>query len=229
MNKSAIEGKVNKVDKATTELAVAGADDTTWMTPAKTKNAIDIQVPIILKSQWKTLINSTVNLPSQSSGTTTTKLYGQIQMNTIPISMILNAKKLHVEYSTSGNFYITAKSLEAHAIYLSNLWGILLNDGSFAESGSIMLNGATVGINTSSTVSLDNIKLVNEYPIYFVHTSYGNNWHALQTPYGILVSAIDKLNNNMFSNINFTMNIGVKYVGVSGGKLNLTIHYKEGL
>ena len=228
-NKSAIEGKVNKADKATTELAVAGADDTTWMTPAKTKNAIDIQVPIILKSQWKTLINSTVNLPSQSSGTTTTKLYGQIQMNTIPISMILNAKKLHVEYSTSGNFYITAKSLEAHAIYLSDLWGILLNDGSFAESGSITLNGATVGINTSSTVSLDNIKLVNEYPIYFVHTSYGNNWHALQTPYGILVSAIDKLNNSMFSNINFTMNIGVKYVGVSGGKLNLTIHYKEGL
>ena len=49
-NRTAIANKVDKTAKATTQGAISGTDDSTWMTPAKTKNAIDTQVPIILKS-----------------------------------------------------------------------------------------------------------------------------------------------------------------------------------
>lgn len=228
-NKTAIAEKVNKTDKATTEGAIAGTNDSTWMTPAKTKNAIDTQVPIILKSQWKTLINSTVNLPSQSSGTTNLRLYGQIQMNTIPISTILNAKKLHVEYSASGNITVVAKSMAINMVYLTGLWGILFEGGVNNNSDQLNLIG-NVSQNETVTWSLDNIRKVNEYPIYLaMNTSNSGGVCYLMTPYGILLSNINRNNPGYFSNINFTMNITNKYAGVSGGRLNLTIHYKEDL
>ena len=228
-NKTAIAEKVNKTDKATTEGAIAGTNDSTWMTPAKTKNAIDTQVPIILKSQWKTLINSTVNLPRQSSGTTNLRLYGQIQMNTIPISTILNAKKLHVEYSASGNITVVAKSMAINMVYLTGLWGILFEGGVNNNSDQLNLIG-NVSQNETVTWSLDNIRKVNEYPIYLtMNTSNSGGVCYLMTPYGILLSNINRNNPGYFSNINFTMNITNKYAGVSGGRLNLTIHYKEDL
>ena len=229
-NKTAIAEKVNKTDKATTEGAIAGTNDSTWMTPAKTKNAINTQVPIILKSQWKTLINSTVNLPNQSSGTTNLRLYGRIQMDTIPISTILNAKKLHVEYSTSGNITVVAKSMAVNMVYLTGLWGILFEGGSnTSTSGQFDLIG-NVSQNETVTWSLDNIRKVNEYPIYLtMNTNNSGGVCYLMTPYGTLLSSIDRNNPGYFSNINFTMNISNKYAGVSGGRLNLTIHYKEDL
>ena len=228
-NKTAIAEKVNKTDKATTEGASAGTDDSTWMTPVKTKKAIDTQVPIILKSQWKTLINSTVNLPSQSSGTTNLRLYGQIQMNTIPISTILNAKKLNVEYSVSGNITVVAKSMAINMVYLTGLWGILFEGGVNGNSNQLGLIGS-VNQNETVTRSLDNIRKINEYPIYLTPTTSNSDGScSLDAPYGRLLSNVNKNNPGYFSNINFTMNISNKYAGVSGGKLNLTIRYKEDL
>ena len=227
-NKTAIADKVNKTDKATTELAIAGADDNTWMTPEKTKNAIDTQVPIILKSQWKTLINSTVNLPSKALGTNDTQAYGQIQMDNIPISRILNAKKLHVCYSLSGNLTITTGSWYINYLNLTGLWGILVSEATIGQ-GSIMLLGGSLSSNSSITLSLDNKKAINEYPIYFQICQNESAALRLLSPYGTLVDRILNPNTEMFPNPYFYVNPLSQNVGISGGNLNLQVHYKEDL
>lgn len=219
---------VNKTDKATTELAIAGADDNTWMTPEKTKNAIDTQVPIILKSQWKTLINSTVNLPSKALGTNDTQAYGQIQMDNIPISRILNAKKLHVCYSLSGNLTITTGSGYINYLNLTGLWGILVSEATIGQ-GSIMLLGGLLSSNSSITLSLDNKKAINEYPIYFQICQNESAALRLLNPYGTLVDRILNPNTEMFPNPYFYVNPLSQNVGISGGNLNLQVHYKEDL
>lgn len=225
-NKTAIADKVNKTDKATTELAIAGADDNTWMTPEKTKNAIGTQVPIILKSQWKTLINSTVNLPSKALGTQTENVYGTIGLDNIPISRILNAKKLHVCYSLSGNLTITTGSGYLNYLSLEGLWGILVSEATIGN-GSIRLMGSSLSSNSSITLSLDNKKVINEYPIYFQVRQYENEALCLLCPYGVLVDRIVNPNTDMFPYTNFYIGPVSQNVGVSGGRVNLVAHYKE--
>ena len=227
-NKNAIEGKVDKTDKATTQGAISGTDDGTWMTPAKTKNAIDTQVPIILKSQWKTLVDITVNFPSKALGTYANEAYAQIQMDNIPISRILNAKKLHVCYSLSGNLTITTGSGYLNHMDVVGLWGILVSQATIG-SGSISLLTSSISSNSSITLSLDNKKVINEYPIYFQFAQYDNTALCLLSPYGTLVDRISNPNTEMFPNPGFRISPISENVGISGGNLNLVAHYKEDL
>lgn len=225
-NKTAIANKVDKTAKATTQGAISGTDDSTWMTPAKTKNAIDTQVPIILKSQWKTLVDITVNLPSKALGTSDEQVYGTIRLDNIPISRILNAKKLHVCYSLSGNLAITTGSGYINHLSLKGLWGILVSEGTIGN-GSMRLLQYSLGSNSSITISLDNQKVVNEYPIYFQTGQNELGIFRLCSPYGVLADRILNPNTDMFPYTNFSIGPVSQNVGLSGGNLNLVAHYKE--
>lgn len=222
-NKTAIAEKVNKTDKATTEGAIAGTDDSTWMTPAKTKNAIGTQVPIILKSQWKELFNSTQNFPSQGTGTTNYTLYITMPTSTISMPALFTAKKLKFEYSFSGTVTIRAGSMNIN-VKLENLWGISYGQG-FSSSIGMWLGSANQYETT--TTSLNNLAARCEYPISITPTQSAASTNVdIVTPYGVLISSINKNGTQNLSNTHLAIQVG-KYGGISGGAVTLKIYYKE--
>ena len=92
-----------------------------------------------------------------------------------------------------------------------------------------MLMGGSLSSNSSITLSLDNKKAINEYPIYFQICQNESAALRLLSPYGTLIDRILNPNTEMFPNPYFYVNPLSQNVGISGGNLNLEVHYKEDL
>ena len=94
-------------------------------------------------------------------------------------------------------------------------------------NGSMRLLQYSLGGDGSLTISLDNQKVINEYPIYFQAGENELGVLRLISPYGVLADRIFDPNTEMFPNTSCYIDPVSQNVGFSGGNLNLAVHYKE--